>query len=333
MHAPTSRNSKSPSSDCYRNVFLLLILCGLTVHASAAVTVTKTNYHGWSGSYVIANETVEAIVVPAIGRVMQFRFVGDAQGPFWENRAMDGKLPIPNSKEWGNFGGDKSWPAPQEDWPKVTPRGWPPPVAFDSMPVEANIEGSEVEGFRLRLVSAVDPHFGIRAQRIITLDDTKPLMTIETIYQKIEGEPRKVGVWIITQLNEPDFVYAPTMMDDKFIRQSEALPQNLKVGKRAITLKRSPTKSTKIGTDSSSLYWVGPKNALRIDSPRIEGQEYPDKGSSAEVYTNPNPLTYVELEMLGPLKTLKAGDTLAQRNTYTLLKRDELGAEVVADVK
>src|SRR5947207_10963864 len=52
----------------------------------------------------------------------------------WENRTLDGIKPEPESKEWGNFGGDKTWPAPQSDWPKLTSRAWPPPVAFDSMP-------------------------------------------------------------------------------------------------------------------------------------------------------------------------------------------------------
>src|SRR5205085_7228295 len=131
---------------------------------------------GWPNSYLIANEAAEVIVVPLIGRVMQFRLAGETEGPFWENRAMDGKSPIPQSKEWGNFGGDKTWPAPQEDWPKVTPRAWPPPVTFDSMGVEGSVEGKE-----LRLISAVDPHYGIRTERVITLDESRPEMSIKTI--------------------------------------------------------------------------------------------------------------------------------------------------------
>ena len=37
-----------------------------------------------------------------------------------------------------------------------------------------------------------------------------------------------------------------------------------------------------------------------------DGNEYPDRGASAEVYTNPDPKEYVELEMLGPLARLLA---------------------------
>src|SRR5436853_5292704 len=98
-------------------------------------SVKRANYHQWPDSLILSNGRVEAVIVPAIGRVMQFRFAGEEDGPFWENRALDGIKPEPESKEWGNFGGDKTWPAPQSDWPKLTSRAWPPPVAFDSMPV------------------------------------------------------------------------------------------------------------------------------------------------------------------------------------------------------
>lgn len=182
------------------------------------------------------------------------------------------------------------------------------------MPVEASIEGES-----LRLVSAVDPDYGIRTERVISLGDRRFQMTIETTYHKVKGEPRKVGVWIITQLNEPEDVCIQN--PGKFVRQSEQLPLGLKEPADEATpihLKRDPVKSTKIGTQASNLYWKDKKWWISITSSRIAGAEYPDQGSSAEVYTNPNPLTYVELEMLGPVKTLKVGDSLAQTNVYSL---------------
>jgi hypothetical protein len=295
----------------------LAIFLSAVASSFAATTITKTNYHGWPNSYVMSNGTVEAIVVPAIGRIMQFKFAGEATGPFWENRAMDGKHPIPTSKEWGNFGGDKTWPAPQEDWPKITPRAWPPPVAFDSMPVKAFVLDDAVH-----LISPVDPHYGIQAERVVRIDAAGARMIVETTYHKREGEPRRVAVWIITQLNEPKLVAIDTRMGDKFVRQSETLPANLRVKDKFISLTRHAAKSTKIGTDASRLLWLGEKFGLSIKSARGEG-DYPDNGSSAEVYTNPNPLDYVELEMLGPLRTMKIGDKISQTNTYMLFTREE----------
>jgi hypothetical protein len=69
---------------------------------------------------------------------------------------------------------------------------------------------------------------------------------------------------------------------------------------------------------------------VQIESAR-GGGEYPDKGCSAEVYTNQNPLAYVELEMLGPLHTMKNGDKISQVNSYHLFHRAELPKHIVAN--
>ena len=291
-------------------------------------TITGISYQGWNDSYLLSNGKVEAIVVPAIGRVMQFRRIGE-ESPFWENKALFGRAADETSTEWINFGGDKTWPSPQSEWPKVTPRSWPPPAAFDSMPVTARIEGSA-----LILSSPVDPHFGIRTERRIELDPVKPVMKITTRYFCVSGTPRKVGVWIITQLKDPAVVFIPLPRVLKFIdgynRQSSDLPANLKVESGLISLTRDSKKSTKIGSDSGSMLWVGERIMLLIESPRVAGADYPDDGSSVEVYTNSDPAQYVELEALGPLNLMEQGSEIEQVNTYTLLPRTGASPEAEA---
>jgi hypothetical protein len=254
--------------------------------------------------------------------VMQFRFVGE-EGVFWENPAVAGKPVNPAAKEWVNFGGDKPWPAPQADWPKITPRAWPPPIGFDASAWEAKVSGDAVE-----LISPVDPHYGIRALRRIKLDPIKPVMTITTTFEKVKGEPRKVAVWVITQLKDPEMILVPVPNDTKyaegFNKQSKELPEYFKARKETISLKRDPNKSTKIGTDGTKLIWIGEKHALRLEASRVPNAEYPDNGSSAEIYTNADPLKYIELEMLGPLKEMKIGDKLEQTILYTLMPRTRI---------
>ena len=63
----------------------------------------------------------------------------------------------------------------------------------------------------------------------------------------------------------------------------------------------------------------------------MAGGEYPDRGASAEVYTNPDPKSYVELETLGPLVTLRAGERITQTNTYTLMRR--MSADPAVDAR
>ena len=286
------------------------------------ISVKRMTYHQWPDSLVLSNGKVEVVIVPAIGRVMQFRFTGESDGPFWENADLFGKAPDPASSTWGNFGGDKTWPAPQNDWPKVTPRGWPPPRAFDSMPVNAEAAGDVIE-----LLSPIDPHYGIRTRRLIKLDAKKPVLTITTTYEKLEGKPVMVGVWTITQLKDPQAIFVPlpktTIFAEGYSKQSKELPANLKRDGQVLSMTRSQKVSTKIGTDAGALIWVGEKHVLRIDSPRVGNADYPDQGASAEVYTNLDPLKYVELEMLGPLSQMKIGDRLERMNTYTLSRRQE----------
>jgi hypothetical protein len=293
--------------------------------AKANRTITLTNYHGWLEAYVVSNGKVEAVVVPTIGRVMQFGFVGE-EGVFWENRALDGRIvdgrPLQwSSGQWGNFGGDKTWPSPEADWGRFTGRkSWRPPPAFDGMPAEARVEGDT-----LTLSSPVDPFYGIRTRRRIRLHSSKPEMTITTTYERVTGETAKIGVWVITQLNEPAGLFAPSPAKSVFTNGYTLLgkdhPPSVKATNGLISLLRDAKGAYKIGLDADSLLWVGAKHTLRIDSPRRRGAEYPDKGSTTEIYTNPDPLQYIELETLGPLRLMKPGDTIEHRNTYTLKRR------------
>ncbi len=339
-------------------VSILISCCALSAtmaqrkpkHILNSVTVTRIPYKGWKDAIILSNGKVEAVIVPSIGRVMQFRFVGE-EGVFWENSEVAGQSVNPEAKDWMNFGGDKAWPAPQSEWPKITPRAWPPPIGFDASEWTTKIlhctEGKTLRMcssdanqlkepliMSLRLESSVDVHYGIRVQRDFFLDPKKQELTVYTTFKKVSGIPVKTGVWVITQMNEGEMIFVPlpknSQYKDGYNKQSKELPEYFKVENGIIALKRAAKKSTKIGNDAGSLLWVGQKHVLKIDSPRELNAEYPDNDSSAEVYTNLDPLKYVELEMLGPLKELKVGDWVSRTNMYTLLRRTEKTPEAEA---
>ncbi len=313
---------------------LLLAAIFATASATAAVTVTRTNYHGWPDAIVLNNGSVAAVVVPSIGRVMQFGFVGE-EGVFWENPALLGKIADPQlvtwaAKDWINFGGDKSWPSPEGDWSIFTNRkGWRPPPAFDGWGAEARISGSTVT-----LVTDVDPFFGTVAERRIELHSRKPEMTITTIFRRVKGDPAVIGIWVITQLREPEGVFAPVPAKSVFKEGYRLLgqtpPPSLKVENGLLSLTRNPKAAHKIGLDGDTLLWVGGKHALRIDSPRVRKGQYPDGGSSTEIYTGADPLPYIELETLGPVHSVKEGDTIKRSNRYRLYRRTEATPEADA---
>jgi hypothetical protein len=266
---------------------------------------------------------VEVVVVPAVGRVMQFGFIGEP-GVFWENQHLAGQ-PIPD-KPWdipGSFGGDKTWPAPQSAW------NWPPPPAFDAVPVKARIAGEAVT-----LTSPVEPTSGVRTIRRISLDPGAPILRIVTTYEKMHGKPIELSVWVISQLREPVNVFVPVPSRSRYAegynRQSEQLPSDLRVDRGLVSLTRRRDIGTKIGSDAGALVWAGEKQLLRIDAPRGAAGVFPDQGSSVEVYTNPDPAAYVELETLGPLRRLSAGERVSATNTYTLYRRTTASPEADA---
>ena len=302
-------------------ICVLVCLLG-TIASAQAAGIHNTEYHGWN-AFILSNGTVEAIIVPQVGRVMQFRFTGEQDGPFWENEATLGKSADPGSKEWLNFGGDKTWPAEQAQWPKIMNREWPPPATFDSTPVKAIAEKK-----RIRLEYPVDPHYGIRVTRWVELDPQKNIMRIRTRYEKVQGDPVKVGVWVITQLKDPREVRlyksAGSSMKDGYVQVSGPAPFGLQVHDWGISLRRDPRDKLKVGSDGDRLEWFGNSWRLRIDAePRVGKAEYPEKGSSVQVYTNDDPDKYVELETQGPLVTMKKGDRQERVNTYTLTRSDQ----------
>ena len=295
---------------------------------ATGVSVERVSHHGWAECFRIANGQIEAIVVPRIGRVMQLSRVGAAEGVFWENRELDGQLPDPSSSEWINFGGDKCWPAPQSGWAVHQGREWPPPAAFDARPFAAVLTERGVE-----LTSMVDPGFGIQVVRSVELDAQRPTMRIRTEYRKVAGAPVRVSVWTITQMREPERValLLPEISHfaEGFARLLNAEPKELRQNGKFLSLARHTEAEVKIGAETAAMVWVGRNAVVRIEAEPGEG-EYPDGGCASEIYTNPDPLPYVELETLGPLVELKTGESTARTATYTVLPRTLSDADAEA---
>jgi len=293
------------------------------------VTVERISYHGWPECFLLSNSRVETVVVPAISRVMRFGLAGEPEGAFWQNRELDGQLPTADGGQWSNFGGDKCWPAPQSAWLERTGRGWPPPRAFDASPAKAvAIERGVV------LTSPIDPDYGIQMIRTVELDPVQPIMRIVTEFHKLQGPAVSVGIWTITQLREPQRILLwqpPTSRFPRgFLPLLEAQPAEFRRRGRLLSLQRHPSLFTKIGSDADSMAWVGENSILRIDAERGPG-EYPDGGCVTEVYTNPDPLKYVELETLGPVEQISVGGSIGRTTTYTVMPRRTPDVESEAD--
>lgn len=292
--------------------------------------VEAVTYRGWSGALRLSNAHVEAVVVPEVGRVLSFRF-HDGENVFWEDASLAGGRGDPDGRTWVNFGGDKTWPSPEAEWKLHSKRtGWMPPPAFDGMAATARTEAGAVV-----LTSQTDPFYGVRWERRIAFRADAAVMEIATTYERVAGPPIRLGIWVITQLRDPVAVFVPVraaslFSGGYFVFGDKPWPE-VRVADGWIRLTREPAAPHKLGTDAGRMLWVGEKELCLIESPRTAGAEYPDRGASAEVYTNPDPKPYVELETLGPLATLRVGERIMQTNTYTLVHRTS--ADPVVDAR
>jgi hypothetical protein len=174
------------------------------------------------------------------------------------------------------------------------------------------------------VTSPIDPGFGIQVVRHVELDIDQPIMRIRTEYNKLSGGPVRVGIWTVTQLREPESICILLAAESRFvkgyIRLLAAEPADLKIDGRLLSLGRHTHQHVKVGSDGSTLAWVGRNCVVRIDAESGPG-EFPDGGCVTEVYTNPDPLKYVELETLGPLTTMNIGDRIRQTTVYMVRPR------------
>lgn len=295
----------------------------------SGVAVTHSDFHGWK-AIVLHNRAAEIVIVPHVGRVMEFNLVDDkgrtVPGPFWNNPAVDQKMAA-DAEGWRNYGGDKTWPAPQSDWPKIAGRGWPPPTGFDAVPFAATINGHQVQ-----LVSPVDSNYGVRIRRTISLDSQKPVVTITTVYEKVRGAPVRMSVWTITQLVSPDraFILLPqhSQFPQGYTNLIPPAPRDVKVEGRLLSLSRDLTHKVKIGSDGDTLLWVGGGADLLLKSKTSDSDgaeaEWPEQGSHCQIYTSPGEeVKYVEFELLGRLRNLKPGQHASLEVVYTLIPRTQ----------
>ncbi len=284
------------------------------INGQCEAAIVKTTYQN-RPAYKLSNGAVDAIIVPAIGRVMSF---GKTGGPnlLWNNDpAQIAKI------GWKNYGGDKAWLSPQSDWKLFHGAdNWPPEPALDGEPLQVDV----LTGGKLRLTTGVSKT-GIRIIRTMYFDDNGEFV-IEQTARKESGAPVKAGIWSITQVVPGQAVFFPvnpeTQYKDGFFRFENKQSQTAtRVKPNLIRVDpASGPGGVKMGFDSkvSALASVKDGVALVQKSARPDGQ-YPDGADDAgfptELYINGDPKAYyAELEILGPIQLYSVGTS----NTHTV---------------
>ncbi len=301
------------------------LLCALfwLVATCHAATVGKTTYNGWE-AYRLSDGKTEAVIVPSLsGRVMRF---GTIKGANWLWNAPPEKL---QGNGYKNYGGDKTFAGPHPAWSTFANGIWPPDPSWDGGAHLAQV----LPGGRLKTTGDVWRGFGVRVIREFSFNAAGEFVVSQTL-EKVEGEPRVVAIWPVTQVAPPDAVYLPLNEKSAYLwgfHPYGSLPKTARVEPwvempfqigtpppRPRLLKITPIAGGgyKLGADSPVVSIAAVKDGVafvqrteKVEAPYPEGVE--GAGMTIEFYHHgeSGSAQYLELELMSPLYTLKMGDS------------------------
>jgi hypothetical protein len=264
--------------------------------------------------------------VPALGgRLLSLRYQGSEL--LWRNasllddrlRPVGGHVPAETAGamgDWVNYGGDKTWPAPQ-GWDGDGQWAGPPDPVLDSGRYDVEADGDSVT-----MTSAPDPRTGLRLRRRFTLEGES--YRLELTATNVSDRSVRWALWNVTQFpgeGEVSVALAgrktPDVVDlvagtgnPAFHREGghAVIPAQDVVGKLGFPDAAGSLTYTRDGVTLTQRFTVD------------EAAEYPDSGSRVEVWLEhplPEPLAHlgnldppgriVECEVLGPLTVLAPG--------------------------
>ena len=288
--------------------------------AAAGVAARRRQPGGVVSALWLDNGLVRLGFVPeAGGRLLSFQFAGTEL--LWRNprvtdgltgdfRPNDGKM-----GDWVNYGGDKTWPAPQ-GWSGPAEWPGPPDPVLDSGPYTVDSIGHCVT-----MRSAPDPRTGLELTRRFTVAGSG--YTLELTATNVSRRRVRWALWNVTQFPGGGEVFVA-------LRDHPAPVVDLVAGTRNPRYElvdggaRVPAQDVvgKLGFPGAagSLAYERAGHRVTCTFPVVDA-EYPDRGSPVEVWLEhpqPAPLAdlgdldppahIVECEVLGPLIELAPGD-------------------------
>jgi Domain of unknown function (DUF4380) len=291
----------------------------------------------------LGNGLITIGVVPALGgRIMSVE-AGGQELLFRNPRLLDPVLHrtpaeafLPrvdgSMRSWRNYGGDKTWPAPQGwggpgEWPG------PPDEVLDSGGYEHVVEERD-GGIAVELTSAADPRTGLRVGRHVAVEPGRCGYTLTLSFTNASTRPVTWAIWNVTQVLSmaaeaaapEDGLYVAVDGDGDGVVEmfsGTGLPAWRRAAEGVLHLPIQDVVGKLGFADATG--WLAFVAGERVLCQRFKvrpGATYPDGGSRAETwfqYPLNEPLSslgdlkpedhLVECEVLGPLTLLAPGQT------------------------
>src|ERR1700722_1149785 len=246
------------------------------------VKVERVAYRGFADAVRITNGALEAIVVPSIGgRLMGVGAVGGAN-VLWENPTV----PISQAGQSGNWGGEKSWPWPQNEWAERAGQGWPPPPASDQYSYQCQIEPDGV-----RLISQKLSGYDVQIVREFRMAPDGAELREEISFAAAgpaAGEA-PAGVWSIAEVPVTKNIFVRQPSKTLHPLGFSPWPDSGKAIDGILVLDRPADFKSKIGLDADLLAVVLKNQLLSIELRSVSpSADRYGAGEKAQLYTEPD---------------------------------------------
>ena len=263
----------------------------------------------------LTNGVVEVHVPSAFGpRVSYYGFAG---GPNVFGDAPDVRRETPHGM-WRAYGGHRLWVAPER---------FPETYTIDARPPE--IESSER---RVVVRRARDAHTGLVASMDVALEPAGTGVVVTHVIENQSGRPQRLAPWGLTVVRPGGVALIPNLERRS---QREALTAARTValwsytdlsdprfsfGPAFVRLRCDPAFAApnKIGVANERGWfaYLVARTAFVVRSTYDPAAEYPDRGCSAEVYTEGG---FCEVETLAPLTTVAPGESARHAERWSLI--------------
>jgi hypothetical protein len=287
------------------------------------IRIERREYRGWPNSYVLSNDCVELVVLADVGpRVIRYAFMcGENQ--FHELEKQAG---CSGGDDFRLYGGHRLWV-----WPEVQRTYFPD---NRSVGVSINPAGATFTA----PIEAVPPGTHLEKSISIALSEQGSHVRLFHSITNHSSLPTKLAPWTPTVMRAGGRGIVPlppraAMDQDHF--QSVAIlalwsftdftDSRWILGREFLQLVQQERSSGPFPEQMSGLFnpagWGAYVRSGCVFLKRakvIPGAQYPDFGCNFELFTNAE---FLELETLGPVVTLEAGQTVGHAEDWWLFER------------
>jgi hypothetical protein len=289
---------------------------------AATISVEKVSCQNLPNCYKLSNGQVEVVVTTDIGpRVARYGFVGGDN--------ILGELPGSTAEKdknsWQSWGGHRLW---------IAPEGQPKSYGPDNSPITHTVTGNTI-----RLEQPVEPATHIQKVIEVTLDVHGTGVTLKHTLTNRGTKPFELAPWALTVMNpggtaivpqEPYESHDTALLPARPMvlwHYTDLADPRFTIGPKFVRLSTDAGKEPpqKLGIGNKQGWVAYARNGLLfVKKAGYEtGRSYPDYGCNFEVYTAGN---FMEVESLGYLQTLAAGQSASHTEHWMLAKDVKLAA-------